>query len=84
MRSVSRKALEESRDTQYTRACAVRVTAAAVVVIAYGEDLREPSTSESMKGRVFSDFQVFLCRVNSSRQTTMGAGLRVGAKLRGG
>lgn len=38
MRSVSRKALEESRDTQDTRACAARA-AAVVVVIAYGEDL---------------------------------------------
>ena len=81
MRSVSRKALEESRDTQDTRACAVR---AAVVVMAYGEDLEGAFNERVDEGTGFSGFQVFLCRVNSSRQTTMSAGLRVGAKLRGG
>ena len=55
----------------------MRAAAAEVVVMAYGVDLREPSTSESMKGRVFLVFKFFLCRVNSSRQTTMSAGLGV-------
>ena len=41
-----------------TRACAVRVVLV-VVVMAYGVSLREPSTSESMKGRVFLVFKFF-------------------------
>lgn len=69
MRSVSRKALEESRDTQDTRACAVRATAAAVVVvIAYGEDLEGAFNERVDEGTGFFWFSSFF--VSSEQQQT--------------